>query len=188
MGALQESQLQASAVDWFFILWALICTRSSATRMAVLLQSLRQTQLAVPLYKSFSAGVDHACLRELHWHSYTGGRCSSRQEVGYRHEWPLFVELPAFKNQVLCWLRHLQRVLPAHCTSMPHQIALASFILTNVDVCGYGEVNMWQSLCCVPPPAPRWFCHPRRTVPPSQPFRRWVHCFLGPRLLSHNSA
>jgi len=57
------------------------------------------------------------------------------------------------KELVLCWLGHLQHVVSAHCTLMPHQTALASFVLTSVDICGCDEAIMWQSLCCVPPPA-----------------------------------
>lgn len=139
-------------------------------------------------YKSFSADMDCACLRELHRHSYTSDRCASRQEVGYRHEWPPFVELPAFKNWVLCWLGHLQHVAPAQCMLMPHQTALASFILANVDICGHDEAITWQRLCRVPLPADS--AVPNEPYPHLrwQPSRHWVPCFLGPWLLLHNSA
>lgn len=92
---------------------------------------LVQTQLAILLY------VNHAHLTELYQHSCTSGKCACRQEVGYRHKWPQLEGLPAFKTCFLFWLGHLQHVLPAHWTLILHQTALASFILTNVDICDY---------------------------------------------------
>lgn len=153
-----------------------------------------------------SLGADTTCSTAIQViQCWRGPRLPERIALAQLHQWQMCLQTRGgLKTQVtsirraasfeklgfvLAGTSAVRACCTLHINTPSDSISL--FILTNVGICGYDEAIMWQSLCRVSP-----LLLPTDSAMPDEPYphlswqppRHWAPCFLGPWLLSHNSA